>query len=785
MMDREFDIDGFEESKRNGIAKAMRERKLSPHGHSMVSLMRVTNEANLTDLEHTVWKMYEDLELHEIRAACDRRAPEVARAFVSSAYRTFTESVRIRERPKVNAIYKIHSSDDASDSDSIVHLIALHVRTNTPWESMSSELMDSYATEATERAQMATTGLDGFKIRFGGTSSVWFTPGFMENLKIHVLFELFMRMVGQSQSQESVWNAFGLRSGLMHMLDTMRSTPGDRELNASFVVLGVAQDVDSSQCLNLFTARAKLIQAFANVLPSVIEGEPQELSAGPACSISDIGVFSEVYGSFLNAIRRANFGRIVTTSLERAGGDKCHVCAAWVYLDDQNRFLQEYRIGIWRESGAFVYGTSWIISALDDKALLEQSLGELCREVGLELNVIETTTFDKVDTDDGSTLYPARSGVWLDPQVQVAGRGASLIRTAQWEGFNDDAYASLSTVPFPTYVLAVGAVEVMQKHYQPKLYSRIKELLAKTELSNEDVYAHLEESFPEFRDLACNCPSAAMPDDELLLGLRHHWSKSPIVVVKKTLEERLMHTDVGLDMPIAMVATPFQILYVHFEERIQSLAFAEGEVNFSPLGVFMHEHQSGFYNKHCYRVIELGFIAATDDNQELTLLDFSLEFSSEEETIAQAIAKWHVAVNSNDLDDEWFKYVDALIEAVIKVFLYMGSPGAVQVTHEPRRDLLTSLKGKSEGQRLKAQRQLGLTYDYILVGPDEAFETRDGGDGSRTVKPHFRRGHGRHVSFGKGREQKRMVLFPPVVVNKHLLGKDPDSWPKPKNYKLK
>ncbi|ABD72114.1 hypothetical protein Rfer_4428 (plasmid) [Rhodoferax ferrireducens T118] len=784
MMDREFDSDGFEEFQRSGIQKAMRERKLTQQGHLLVSLMRVTNEANLTDLEHAVWKMYEDLELHEIRAACDRRSPEIARAFVSSAYRTFTESVRVREQPKANAIYKIQTPDDASESDSIVHLIAIHVRTNTPWEEMNSELLDSFATEASARAQMANKGLDGFKISFGGKSAVWFTPGFMENLKMHVLFDIFMRMVGQSQSQESVWNAFGLRSGLMHMLDTCRSTPGDREVNASFVVLGVAQDVDSSQCINLFTAKSKFIQALKTVLPSVIDGDPPDFSTGPACSISDIGVFSEVYDSFLNSSRRANFRRIVTTSLERAGVDRCHVCAAWVCLDDPNRFLQELRIGVWRESGAFVYGTSWIISALDDKALPEQNLRELCREVSLELSMADPTTFDKVTTDRGSNLYPDRNGMWLDPQVQVAGKGASLIRTAQWEGFNDDPYGSLSTVPFPTYVLAVGAVEVMQKHYQPKLYSRLKELLAKTEFSNEDVYAQLEASFPEFRDLACNCPSAALPTDELLIGLRHHWSKSPIMVVKKTLEERLMHTDVGLDLPIGMVATPFPMSYIHFEERLQSLSFVEEGLNFSPLGVFVHEHRSGFYNKNCYRVIELGFIAATDDNQQLTLVDFSLEFASEDETIAQAMAKWKAAINADD-DEEWFDFADLLVEEVIKVFLYIGSPGAIQVPHEPRKNLLASLKGKSEGQKLKAQRQLGVSYDYILVGPDEAFETGNGGDGSRTVKPHFRRGHGRHVSFGKGRLQKRMVLFPPVVVNKHLLGQDPDTWPKARNYRLK
>lgn len=783
-MDHEFDIDGFEESKRGGIAKVARERKLTQRGNSLVSLMRATNEANLPDLEQAVWKLYEDLELHEVRAACDRRTPEVARAFVSSAYTTLSESVRVRELPKAHAVYKVRNSDDARQSDSIVHLVAIHVRTNTRWEKLSTELLDTFATQASARAQEATKGFEGFKISFGGKSAVWFMPGFMENLKIHVLFEIFMRMVGQSQSQDSVWDKFGLSSGLMYSLEQLQSNQEDRETNASFIVFGVAQEVNSSQGVNLFTAKSKFIRALKNVLPSVLDSDLQDFSAGPACSVSEIGIFNDIYESFLNTRRREDFRRIIATSLERAGEDKCHVCAVWVSLDDPNKFLLSLRIGVWRESGAFVYGTSWFPSALDDRSLIEKNLRDFCKDAGLELVIADPTTFDKAATDRNSDLYPNRKGMWLDPQVQIAGNGASLVKTVHWDGFNDDPYGSLSTVPFPNYALAVGVVEATQKHYQPKFYARLKELLAKTEFSNEDVYAQLEDSFPEFRDLTSNCPSAAMPTDELLLGLRHHWSKSPILVVKKTLEERLMYTDIGLDLPIGMVATPFPMSYIHFEERPQFLSFLEGELSFTPIGVFVHEHRSGFYNKNCYRVIELGFMAATNDNQHVTVLDFSLEFESEEETVSEAMEKWKTALKG-DINDEWLAFSYLLIEGVIKVFLYMGSPGAIQVQHEPRKSLLASLKGKSEGQKLKAQRQLNLSYDYILVGPNEAFEISDGSDGSRTVKPHVRRGHGRHVSFGKGRLQKRMVLFPPVVVNKHLLGQDPDSWPQAKNYKLK
>jgi hypothetical protein len=41
------------------------------------------------------------------------------------------------------------------------------------------------------------------------------------------------------------------------------------------------------------------------------------------------------------------------------------------------------------------------------------------------------------------------------------------------------------------------------------------------------------------------------------------------------------------------------------------------------------------------------------------------------------------------------------------------------------------------------------------------------------------------VGCGQGKMQRSLALFPQVIVNKHLLGDDPGTWPRPKNYRLK
>jgi hypothetical protein len=100
--------------------------------------------------------------------------------------------------------------------------------------------------------------------------------------------------------------------------------------------------------------------------------------------------------------------------------------------------------------------------------------------------------------------------------------------------------------------------------------------------------------------------------------------------------------------------------------------------------------------------------------------------------------------------------------------------------------MVDALKGLSQGQRQKAQEAIRSAYDYILIGPLQAVEERSAqGSSGKTLSPHHRRGGIRPVACGKGREQRRLHMFPPVIVNKHLLGSDPSAWPRPKNYRVK
>ena len=785
-MTNTYDDEAFRAIQSRPLKDLIPVKKLGPSGVALLAKMRSTDSTILDTLGHCIRDMYAQLELHEARAACDRQSPTVAQSFVAQAYRRLTDSVRISSGFSPQPIYSAKLPSTPEVPSVVAHLVGLVVRTNIKWRDMHSDLLDSLANEVADRvhAQLKSMDLGGFSFRFEGKDAVWFSPAFPENVKLHVLADLYRRQMGISDETGSVWSRHHLNPMITASLNQHQTSLGDNETNVTFLIAGVAVNPDGATHADLILPCARSNDVFARVKQVVIDRD-SDFHNSPSVKIVDIDLFSDAFDGFVSVNRQENFKRIVRLAIGRAGTDKCSICAGWVRLPDSDRFYEELRVGVWRESGAIVYGTSWIIGSLDMKSTLMSSLEALSADVGLSLSILEDATLDHATGERDAHLYPNHEGAWLDPAIQVAGKGAVLLKSSHWDGFCKTASDSLKRLPFPTFSQRVGIVDAMQRHYQPKVYSRLKELFSNVTLSGEDILCQLERDFPvAFEALMCNAPESALPAEEMILALRHHWSRSPLLVVKNTLQERLLNTDISLDVPIALVATPFPMSYFHFEDQSLSLSWLAEEKEMRCLGFFAHEHTSGFYNKGAARVIEFGFVATTDDGEALQLFDFSLEFSGPDDTVADALTR---CLGNGELasDEDSCDHHAQLTEIALKLFLYMGSPGAVQELREPRKELLAAMKGKSESQRLKLQGELSDTYDHIIIGPNESFEYEAGAGSQSTVTPHLRRGHGRHVSFGKGRLQKRFALFPPVLVNKHLLGQDPSTWPSAKNYKLK
>ena len=468
--------------------------------------------------------------------------------------------------------------------------------------------------------------------------------------------------------------------------------------------------------------------------------------------------------------------------------------SGWVEHRREHRLVEELRIGLWKGGDAFAFGTEWIFMSGAPKAPYEDLLAYVCKELNLPHVRVQTRDADGLDAH--GHMYPAASGEWLDPKTALAGSGAELIKSVNWREYEEiaegedgvpDDEASATILPAPVTVINQGLVEVVQEHYSPKMYAAIKELFADTRLSEEAVLRSLEGRFPTFRDLMCHAPTAAMPAPHEVMTLRLHWAKAPLFVVKETLSQRMAMTDMGLDVEGSLVPTPYPMQYLHFESPRQDVCWnagPDGDLEVSLSGVYVHDHPGDQDSGGVWRVIDLG-IVGMDSTGTLGFSDLRLAFNNKSSTLGDALVLWRDGGDERP-SEQWVEVMERVSVEVAKVLIYVGSTEARRVEMKLRSNLIARLKGKSAGQRLKAQDELRRIYDYILIGPVEAFE--DGGVSSTSgakKAPHHRRGGLRAVACGPGWTERRMRLFPPVIVNKHLLGQDPAGWPRPKNYRVK
>jgi hypothetical protein len=107
---------------------------------------------------------------------------------------------------------------------------------------------------------------------------------------------------------------------------------------------------------------------------------------------------------------------------------------------------------------------------------------------------------------------------------------------------------------------------------------------------------------------------------------------------------------------------------------------------------------------------------------------------------------------------------------LVKAVLYIGLPGIRREVHNDRKALLEQLgRIKSGGKRAKLERKLTKTYDYVLIQPPPDVATSGAaGDGHRSPKQHWRRGHLRMQRHGPEHSLTKLIFISPVLVGVDL-----------------
>lgn len=271
-----------------------------------------------------------------------------------------------------------------------------------------------------------------------------------------------------------------------------------------------------------------------------------------------------------------------------------------------------------------------------------------------------------------------------------------------------------------------------------------------------------------------------------------------IIETTRDLDKMLSHSDISSDLPVRLFAAPYKANYLHFSIpiRLQDTDGHFGEV----VGAYVFYHDGiltlgdgDFTDGHWMRS-DSAALWNLQEGQRVKFIEFSVQLripASDGSVSYQQLSTWvYMAADSDEsiqkvLSErvigrpEIIGLFQLVIEHITKVFLYMGLADMRSQTHDEFTKAKAAIVGLGPKKRGKAQRQLRMLYDRIVVGPNRSdsvdFDYKNFGH----VAPHMRRGHFRMQRHGVGNYLQKVIFIAPVLVRSDLVSVNS---PQPKKY---
>lgn len=237
----------------------------------------------------------------------------------------------------------------------------------------------------------------------------------------------------------------------------------------------------------------------------------------------------------------------------------------------------------------------------------------------------------------------------------------------------------------------------------------------------------------------------------------------PHAVIEPTaaLQQWLVHTDIGDDVPASLFHLPLPAVFVRFGVEmagaVDPTLWAHTGASVTTAGVYVFDTRIGTRRDLVF--VPIG--TAKDEHQDRCdhPVMLQLVFSDERESLmAHALrASGAVAFPADDLKPA--------VEMCIKVMLYLRTAGAVRIDEMRGDDTMARLTRVGNRKASRIERQLAQRYNRIIAGPAQIERYASG-----EVAPHWRRGHLRMQPHGPQNTLRKLIFVAPMIIRADRLG---------------
>ncbi len=230
------------------------------------------------------------------------------------------------------------------------------------------------------------------------------------------------------------------------------------------------------------------------------------------------------------------------------------------------------------------------------------------------------------------------------------------------------------------------------------------------------------------------------------------WSRSHLLIESTpALEQLLVHSDIGEDLPASLFQAPAPACFLRFGKIFQDgvvpapehLQADKRELT----GVYVFDGRN-----QGVRSIDLVCVFLLPALGAYSMRTIELIFHDENESI---LAQIRSACQSTELET----HLVSIAQMVAKLFFYIQQPNAVQVEERPYSTAQNQLTQRGSKKAAKLLRQIPRIYDRVVLGPADFVHHQHG-----ELSPHLRRGHFRLQPYGPQSSLRKVIFLAPTWV---------------------